>query len=152
MAATAWQLYNKAKQSIGNGTITLGAGVFKMVLAETASNASTFTLSTYASLTSEISATGGYTTGGKNLVPATRSWVVGASAKQYKFTMSTVGLAFTASGASLTNIRYAILRNSTGAGAGKLLCFCQLSSAQFTVTSPNTLTVLPAATGIFTLT
>jgi len=152
MAATAWQLYNKAKQSIGNGTITLGAGVFKMVLARTASNASTFTLSTYASLTSEISATGGYTTGGKNLVPATAQWTVGASAKSYKFTMSTVGLAFTASGASLTNIRYAVLRNSTGAGAGKLLCFCQLSSAQFTVTSPNTLTVLPAATGIFTLT
>jgi hypothetical protein len=152
MAASAWQLYNKAKQSIGNGTITLGAGVFKMVLARSASNASTFTLSTYASVTNEISATGGYVTGGKNLVPATALWTVGASAKQYKFTMSSVGLAFTASGASLTDIKYAILRNSTGAGAGKLLCFCQLSSSQFTVTSPNTLTVLPAATGIFTLT
>ena len=152
MAASAWQLYNKAKQSIGNGTITLGAGVFKMVLARSASNASTFTLSTYASVTNEISATGGYVTGGKNLVPATGQWTVGASAKQMKFTMSTVGLAFTASGASLTNIKYAILRNSTGATAGKLLCFCQLSSSQFTVTSPNTLTVLPAATGIFTLT
>lgn len=152
MAASAWQLYNKAKQSIGNGTITLGAGVFKMVLATSASNASTFTLSTYASVTNEISATGGYVTGGKDLVPATALWTVGASAKQYKFTMSTVGLAFTASGASLTDIKYAILRNSTGAGAGKLLCFCQLSSSQFTVTSPNTLTVLPAATGIFTLT
>ena len=152
MAASAWQLYNKAKQSIGNGTITLGAGVFKMVLARSASNASTFTLSTYASVTNEIAATGGYTTGGKNLVPATGQWTVGASAKQMKFTMSTVGLAFTASGASLTNIKYAILRNSTGATAGKLLCFCQLSSSQFTVTSPNTLTILPAATGIFTLT
>ena len=152
MAATAWQLYNKAKQYIGNGTITLGAGVFKMVLANTASNASTFTLTAYSQLTGEISATGGYVSGGKNLVPATALWTVGASAKQFKFTMSTVGLAFTASGASLTNIRYAILRNSTGAGAGRLLCFCQLSSSQFTVTSPNTLTVLPAATGIFTLT
>ena len=152
MAATAWQLYNKAKQYIGNGTITLGAGVFKMVLATSASNASTFTLTAYSQITNEISATGGYVTGGKNLVPATALWTVGASAKQYKFTMSSVGLAFTASGASLTNIKYAILRNSTGAGAGKLLCFCQLSSSQFTVTSPNTLTVLPAATGIFTLT
>jgi hypothetical protein len=123
-----------------------------MVLATSASNTSTFTLSTYASVTNEIAATGGYTTGGKNLVPATGQWTVGASAKQMKFTMSTVGLAFTASGASLTNIKYAILRNSTGATAGKLLCFCQLSSSQFTVTSPNTLTVLPAATGIFTLT
>lgn len=152
MAATQWQLYNSAKRYIGNGTITLGAGVFKMVLAETSSNASTFTLSTYASVTSEIAATGGYATGGKDLVPATAQWTVGASAKQLKYTMSAVGLAFTASGASLTNIRYAILRNSTGVAAGKLLCFCQLSSAQFTVTSPNTLTVLPAATGIFTLT
>ena len=152
MAASAWQLYNSAKKYIGNGTITLGAGVFKMLLARSASNASTFTLSTYASVTNEISATGGYTTGGKNLVPATAYWTVGASAKQMKFTMSSVGLAFTASGASLTNIKYAILRNSTGATAGRLLCFCQLSSSQFTVTSPNTLTVLPAATGIFTLT
>jgi hypothetical protein len=77
---------------------------------------------------------------------------VGASAKQMKFTMSSVGLAFTASGASLVDIKYAILRNSTGATAGRLLCWCQLSSANFTVSSPNTLTVLPAATGIFTLT
>ena len=152
MAASAWQLYNSAKKYIGNGTITLGAGVFKMLLATSASNASTFTLTAYSQITNEISATGGYVTGGKNLVPATALWTVGASAKQFKFTMSTVGLAFTASGASLTNIRYAILRNSTGAGAGRLLCFCQLSSSQFTVTSPNTLTVLPAATGIFTLT
>jgi hypothetical protein len=152
MAATAWQLYNKAKQYIGNGTITLGAGVFKMVLATSASNASTFTLTAYSQITGEISATGGYATGGKDLVPATALWTVGASAKQFKFTMSTVGLAFTASGASLTNVKYAILRNSTGATAGRLLCFCQLSSSQFTVTSPNTLTVLPAATGIFTLT
>jgi len=152
MAATAWQLYNSAKKYIGNGTITLGAGVFKMVLAQTASNASTFTLSTYASVTNEVAAAGGYVTGGRDLVPATAQWTVGASAKQQKFTMSAVGLAFTASGASLVNIRYAILRNSTGAAAGKLLCFCQLSSSQFTVTSPNTLTVLPAATGIFTLT
>jgi hypothetical protein len=121
-------------------------------LATSASNASTFTLTAYSQITNEISATGGYVTGGKNLVPATALWTVGASAKQYKFTMSSVGLAFTASGASLTDIKYAILRNSTGAGAGKLLCFCQLSSSQFTVTSPNTLTVLPAATGIFTLT
>ena len=152
MAATAWQLYNSAKKYIGNGTIKLGVDNFKMLLSRTSSNASTFTLSTYASVTAEISATGGYVAGGKALVPATAQWVTGASAKQLKFTMSAVGVAFTASGASLTNIRYAILRNSTGAAAGKLLCFCQLSSSQFTVTNPNTLTVLPAATGIFTLT
>ena len=155
MAASAWQLYNEAKKYIGNGTITLGAGVFKMVLAKAASNASTFTLSAYSEITNEIAGsagTNGYIQGGRNLVPATAQWTVGASAKQMKFTMSSIGLAFTASGASLVDIKYAILRNSTGAAAGRLLCWCQLSSANFTVASPNTLTVLPAATGIFTLT
>ena len=158
MAATAWQLYNSAKKYIGNGTITLGAGVFKMVLAKATSNASTFTLSAYGgggaltSITNEVAAAGRYVTGGTALVPATAQWVQGLSAKQQKFTMSAVGVAFTASGASIVDIKYAIIRNSTGTTAGKLLCWCQLSSANFTVASPNTLTVLPAATGIFTLT
>ena len=148
MAASAWQLYNDGKRYIGNGTIQLGVNNFKMALFRSASNASTFTLSTFASLTNEISATGGYVSGGKALVPATGQWTTGASAKQMKFTYSTVGLTFTASGASLTDVKYAVIYNS----AGKLLCFCQLSSSQFTVTSPNTLTILPAATGVFTLT
>jgi hypothetical protein len=148
MAASAWQLYNDGKRYIGNGTIELGVGNFKMALFTSASNASTFTISTFASLTSEISATGGYASGGKFLTPATGQWTVGASAKQMKFTYSTVGLTFTASGSSLNNIKYAVIYQS----GGKLLCFCQLSSTQFTVASPNTLTVLPAATGVFTLT
>jgi hypothetical protein len=147
MAASAWQLYNSGKRYIGNGTIELGVGNFKMALLTSASNTSTFTLSTFASLTNEISATGGYVTGGKALDPATGQWTVGASAKQMKFTYSTIGLTFTASGAPLTNIKYAVIYQS----GGKLLCFCQLSSAQFTVASPNTLTVLPAASGVFTL-
>jgi hypothetical protein len=148
MAASAWQLYNYAKRYIGNGTIELGVGNFKMALFTSASNASTFTLSTFASLTNQISATGGYTSGGKALVPATGQWTVGASAKQMKFTYSAIGLTFTASGSSLNNVKYAVIYQS----GGKLLCFCQLSSSQFSVASPNTLTVLPAATGVFTLT
>ena len=152
MAASAWQLYNDAKRYLGNGTIQLGVNNFRMALFRTSSNASTFTLSTYGSLTSEIAATGGYVAGGKALVPATGQWTTGASAKQMKFTYSTIGLTFTASGASLTDIRYAVIFQSAATLAnGKLLCFCQLSSLQFTVTSPNTLTVLPAATGVFTL-
>ena len=154
MAASAWQLYNTAKKYIGDGTITLGAGSFKMALANSASNASTFTLETFGSLSGEISATGGYTSGGKEIVPATGQWTVGASAKQIKFTYSTVGLTFTASGSALTNVKYAVMTFGASAGvasARKLLCFCQLSSSQFTVASPNTLTVLPAATGVFTL-
>ena len=153
MAASAWQLYNEAKKYIGNGNITLGAGVFKMVLLQSASNASTFTLSTYAQLSAEVATAAGYVAGGRALVPATGQWIVNPSnAKQMKFTMSSIGLAFTASGASIANIKFAVIRNSTGTTAGKLLCWCKLSTSQFTVASPNTLTVLPATTGIFTLT
>jgi hypothetical protein len=80
-----------------------------MALLNSASNTSTFTLSTFASLTGQISATGGYVSGGKELVPATGQWTVGASATQMKFTYSTVGLTFTASGSALTNVKYAVL-------------------------------------------
>ena len=152
MAATAWQLYNSAKKYIGNGTITLGAGLFKMVLAQSASNASTLTLSLYSQITNELAAAGGYATGGRSLVPGTAQWTVGASAAQMKFTQTTAGLTFTAAGANLVKVKYAIVRNSTSAGGGRLLCFCRLSASEFTVTTPNTLTIIPAATGIFTLT
>lgn len=154
MAIGTWKVYARAKKYIGNGTITLGAGVFKMSLHKTSASANINVLSTrstFASIGSEISARGGYVAAGRNLAPATGSWSAGASAKQIKFSYSTIGVVFTASGSSLINIRYALIRNSTGAGAGKVLCYCSLSSAQFTVTSPNTLTILPAATGVFVL-
>jgi hypothetical protein len=158
MAAGAWKLYTRAKRTIGAGSggITLGTGVFKMCLFRTSASAqilkiSNGGISTFASVGSEISATGGYATGGRNLPPATGKWTVGASTKQMKFTYTTAGLVFTANGANLNNIRYAGIRNSTGAGAGKMICFCSLSTAAFTITSPNTLTISPAATGVFTM-
>lgn len=154
MAAGTWKIYAKAKKYIGAGTITLGAGVFKMQLHRTSASAAILVLSTRstnASIPGEISATGGYAANGRNLLPATAKWTVGASAKSYKFDYSTVGLVFTGSGAALNNIRYALIRNSTGAGAGKVLCFCTLSTAAFTIASGNTLTIAPAATGVFSL-
>lgn len=154
MAAGTWKIYANAKKLIGNGGITLGAGVFKMQLHRTSASAAILVLSTRstnASIPGEISARGGYAANGRNLLPATGSWAVGASAKQYKFFYSTVGLIFTASNSALNNIRYALIRNSTGAGAGKLLCFCTLSTAAFTIAIGNTLTVAPATTGVFTL-
>src|SRR5262245_42435906 len=110
MGAGTWQIYASAKQKIGAGTMALGAGVYKMSLHTTAASAAIKVLSTrakWSSIGSEISAKGGYAAGGRNLVPATGQWAVGQSAKQYKFTYSTVGLVFTASNATLVNVRYA---------------------------------------------
>lgn len=143
MAATAWTLYNKAKKYIGNGTIVLGTTAIKMKLCTSASNASTFTLSTFASVSNEISARGGYAAGGRAL--ATMIWTVGASAKQYKF--SSADLVFTASGSSLINVKFAVL----GVSGGKCLCWSKLSTSQFTITSPNTLTIQMNSAGIFTM-
>lgn len=141
MAASAFLLYNEAKKYIGNGTIVLGTSAFKLKLTNSASNASTFTLSTFASVTGEISARGGYVANGKAL--ATMAWTVGASAKSYKFDAD--DLVFTASGSSLINVKFAVI----GLSGGKALCWSKLSTAQFTVTSPNTLTIQFNSLGIF---
>ena len=143
MSATAWALYNKAKKYIGNGTIQLGTTSVKMKLTTSASNASTLTLSTFASITGEISARGGYVAGGRAL--ASLIWTVGASAKQYKF--NSADLVFTASGSALNNVKYAVI----GVSGGKALCYSKLSASQFTITSPNTLTIQMNSSGIFTM-
>jgi hypothetical protein len=154
MAVGTWKIYAAAKKAIGAGTLTLGAGVFKMQLHRASASANIMVLSTRAlasSVPAEISATGGYAAHGRNLLPAAGKWTVGASAKQMKFSYSTVGLVFTANSGALTNIKYALIRNSVSATGGKLLCYCTLSSSQFTIASGNSLTITPAGTGIFTL-
>lgn len=157
MAVGTWKIYARAKKYLGNGTITLGTGVFKMSLHRTSASASITVLSTrdkFSSVVAEISALGGYAAGGRTIIrgAASTQWTAGASAKQIKFSYTSIGLVFTASGASLKNIRYALIHFSVGSTtSGKVLCYASLSSAQFSITSPNTLSILPAATGVFTL-
>jgi hypothetical protein len=62
-------------------------------------------------------------------------------------------LVFTANGANLSNIKFAIIHVSAGSvTSGYPLCWSRLSTQQFSVTSGNTLTIQFAAAGIFTLT
>lgn len=142
MAASAFTFYNLAKKYIGNGTIQLGTTTIRAKLTTSASNASTFTLSTFASISNEIGTSGGYA----HQSLASVVWTVGASAKQYKF--DAADLVWTATGGPLTNVKYLAL----GVSAGKALCWSKLSTSQFTVTIGNTLTIQFAAAGIFTLT
>ena len=145
MAAAAWRLYAKAKEYIGDGTIQLGTNGFKMALFRGSSNASTITLSTLASVTVQASG-GAYTAGGKYLAPSAGTWTLSGSTVTFDYT--TLGVTFTASGSNISAVQYAVIHNS----AGKLLCWSKLSASAFSVADPNTLTVLPAATGVFTLT
>jgi hypothetical protein len=153
MAAQAWKIYGAAKKKIGNGSLTLHTGVFKMSLHRNSASGTITSLSTisiFSSIVGEVSAVGGYAAGGRS-VPAA-GWTAGASALQWKFRYTTAGVVFTASGTTIQNIRYALIRKSSGSTtSGFPLCYCSLSSANFNLTSPNTLTILPAATGVFTL-
>lgn len=153
MAATAFALYGKAKKKIGNGTIILGTYAsgkrFRMKLCTSAASAAVVALSTrslLSSCTPEISARGGYVAGGRLL--ATTDWTQGASAKIFKF--DAADLVFTASGSSLINVKYAVVGCSV-AGGVHALCYSKLSTGAFTVTSPNTLTIVFDSAGIFTL-
>ena len=154
MAAGTWKVYTQTKRNIGSALFDLdnAAGPFYMTLHRTSASATItkFTnggISTYASIGSEVSATGGYVAAGTAL--SSVAWTVGANNSQMKWTYTTGGVIFTG---SLNNVRYAAIRNSTGAGAGRVLCYVALSTTQFSLVSPNTLTVIPAATGVFTLT
>jgi hypothetical protein len=143
MAATAWTLYDKAKKKLMNGTIQLGVNVLKLQLHTSASNASTSTLSTAASVTGQVTGANGYTTGGKSLTSVT--WTVGASASQYR--LDSADVVFSASGGDIANIKFAVVKNS----AGQAIMWSRLSSAQFTLTQNNTLTIQINANGYFQL-
>lgn len=154
MAAGPWKIYTRAKRHIGLNNIDL-SGVFRMCLVTGAGSAEVLKdtntgISVWNDLSAyEISARGGYAANGRSIPNI--AWTVGASTKQYQFDYTATGIIFTASGSDLINIKYAIIRNSSGAGVGYLLCYSTLSASQFTISSPNTLTILPASTGVFTL-
>ena len=136
--AQAWELYNAAKELIGDATIDLDTDVFYMALFKSTSNASSLTLSTYASLTNEVTNANGYTTGGKSLCAIT--WSVGTSAKARKF--DSTALKWSANAGTINSVMYAVVY----ASGGNLLCKSKLSTAIIAITDTNSLTVTPHAT------
>jgi hypothetical protein len=152
VAAQPFTIYNKAKKKIGNATINLGTGNFRISLMTSASQAtwSDLTLSVWAQvLTGEIaSVANSYSTSGKALT--SRVWTTIASAKSYSFDVADV--IWTASGAPLTNIKGCVIWLSAAATAGRhLLCRASLTSSQFTLSTSNTLTIQFNSLGVFTM-
>jgi hypothetical protein len=149
MAAGAWTVYNRAKRNIGAAALNLSSTAFRITLHTSASNANTATLSTYASLTNEVTSGNGYSSSGKALTSET--WTAGASAAQIRFDADDV--VWTGTGGSIANIKFAVVWISgASAGARKLFCRSQLTSSQFTLSSGNTLTLQMNASGLVTLT
>jgi hypothetical protein len=149
MAAGAWAVYNESKKKIGNGTISLASTVYRMTLHTSASNANTATLSIYNELDNQVTEANGYSSSGKAMTGEV--WTVGASAGQYKFDMDDTF--WSANGGAISNIKFAALWLSAAASANRhLLCRSQLSTAQFSISSGNRLTIAMNASGVLTLT
>lgn len=148
MSAQAWKIFNKAKKKIGNGSINLAATVYRLTLHTSASNFATLTLSTYASLTNEVSEANGYSSSGKALT--SEVWTVGASAKQYKFDAD--DQFWSANGGSISAIKGAVIWLSAASANGRhVLATASLTSTAFALAAGNRLTIQMNASGIFTL-
>ena len=143
--ASAWKFYNKFKEYIGDGTIDLDTQNFWLSLHKSTSNASTATLSTFGSVTNEVTEQNGYSSSGKVLSAVT--WAAGASAGVMRW--DSTARIWTATGGNITSVLYAVIRNS----AGNLVAWSKLTSTgTISITTGNTLTITPSATGIFELT
>lgn len=148
MAAGQWTFYNSGKKHLADGNINLATGTFKLALYTSASNAAVVTLSAVGQLTNEVTEAFGYSSSGKPLVAVT--WAAGASATEMRFDCT--ALVWAAAGGDITNIKYGVIwEQGASAGARKLLCYSQLSTTQFAITSGNTLTLTPSLNGIFEL-
>ena len=150
MAASAWVFYNMFKEYALDGTIDLDTDVFGIALFTSASNAATATLSLRSQVTNEVASANGYAIGGKTISAVT--WGSGASVSEKRWDGTTK--IWSASGGNISAVRYAVLYDiSTGASAGaqKLVQYAALSTAQFSVSIGNTLTVTPSANGFFEL-
>lgn len=134
MVASAWEFYNNFKSALGRGLIDLtGTGTsFVLRLYTSASNAATATLVTGGQLTGEV-ASSGYV--GRSL---TVNWSVKSTTSTYSWTFTDV--TFTASGTAYVNIRYAVIMTQT---ASILVCWSQLTSAEFTLAAGNELVIQP---------
>lgn len=124
MAITAWKFYDLAKYNLGAKLIDLTTDPNRMALFASGSNAGTSSVSpaTYATLTNEVAAGGGYSTGGVAITPG---WANAAGTE----TFTESDGVWTPTGAGITAL-YAVIYCSV---SGLLICFTQLDAAPVTV-------------------
>ena len=151
MAAQAWTLFNAAKKNIGLGVINLSGEASKHYITLMKQSISVL----YDTTVSVLSSLGAFTVAGSldslgELAGVT--WSGAASVNDPVKKWDANDLTFTASGATLSAVRYAVIWQSTSAGGGPLIAYSSLSALQFDVTTGNTLTIQMNASGIFTLT
>jgi hypothetical protein len=150
MAAGKWKVYDSGKLHLADGTFDMDNASLGLTMALflSAGNANTLTNDVYGDLTNEHANSFGYTTGGQALTGET--WLDSSGT----ITFDCDNVIWTASGGSIT-ARYAVIYcNATVNTIVKpLLCVCVLdvTPADVTATTGNTLTIAINASGVFTL-
>src|SRR3972149_5639585 len=140
MAASALAFYNEFKKYMADGTMDLDGNIFRVTLHTSASNAATLTLSVAGPINNQIADGNGYSTSGKTLSATT--WAAGASASEMRF--DSTAIFWSANAGTIANIKFAVIWISgASAGARKLMGYWQSSTAQFTLSAGNRLTITP---------
>lgn len=147
MAASAFTVFREAKKNLGNGTIDLSSGVFKLCLIKSGATllSANSSASTWASLltdgVTELSEVGGYSSSGETLAGV--SWTRSGTAIKFDATDFSISAS-----ADMLSIRACVIRESAG---DNVVCYASLSTAAINVSSGNKLTIQFAASGIFVL-
>ncbi len=140
MAAGTWTFTNEGRTKLIDGTFDIDTDTWKMALFLVGSNIGP-TSTTFAGVTSEHTATNGYTAGGE----AVTLTLAGTTTVTVDIASDPV---WTASGGDIV-ARFAVIYEV----GGNVLCYCLLDDtpANVTATDGNTLTVAANASGVFTL-
>jgi len=128
-------MYNNSKRYLVDGTLDLDTDTIHASLMKNDSNVSTVTLSLASELTNSV------TTGGFSAQVVT----IGINDTGLSTLVSAAALVWTASVADMTSISHLVVYEA----GGKLICWCELSTSNFAVTTDNTLTVTFA--GLFAM-
>lgn len=133
MAASAWRVYNEAKRRFWNGEIDLDTAAIriKLVKGTSAAAVSNYTRSTFASCGTGIGLSGTTTV----RTPANlsvRTTDTSAAAFDFDAVILTVS-------ATTTSVQYAVV----GVSNSFAICWSKLSTAAFSVTAANTVTITP---------
>ena len=151
MAVGTWQIHDKFKRVMADGTLDLdnGSHELRCSLYKGSSNlgaAAISGLSVIGSVTNELADGNGYSTSGKTL---SADWTQGASGGEMRFSHSDV---FWSATGDITSIQYAVAWFSgASANARYILGHCTLSTSVFTLTSTNRLTISDGGNGVFEL-
>jgi len=144
MAAGTWTLYDKVRKKLINGTMDLNAGAWRMRMfkgqAAASVSVSTLSLLSQIGVTNKAANMSSYP-----LVTFTVTAIAGSATHKW----TAANIVVTASGGDAASVQYAVIYNSLSALGGHVLAWCKLSTAAFTVTSGNTLTVTTPANGFF---